>query len=323
MRPAPARQPKTRPDQQPRPSKATVRMNLSATILITTKDRKSELLRALESSVMQLAVTEVLLFDDGSSDGTSEMVRRRFPMVRCERSERSLGIVGARNRGVALATGLVVITIDDDCVFQSPYTVQRTLEDFGNPRVGAVAIPHINVNSSSRIHSSPPSQDRVFVVPEFSSGASAVRRDLFLALGGFNPALWRQGEEADLCTRMLDAGFVTRCGSADPILHYESPNRNQEVIQGHRMRSNLIYCWHNVPAPYVPAHMAGTIWKTMASGFSQGLYRASFEGLLAGVKAITASTQRREPVSIRAYKLMRRLRHKGPLPLELIEPSLP
>jgi glycosyltransferase involved in cell wall biosynthesis len=95
-------------------------MHYTATLLISTKDRKEELRCALESALTQTDVSEILVFDDGSSDGTGEMVRTQFASVRYERSERSLGIVAARNSAIRLARGSVVITIDDDCVFQSP-----------------------------------------------------------------------------------------------------------------------------------------------------------------------------------------------------------
>ena len=35
-----------------------------------------------------------------------------------------------------------------------------------------------------------------------------------------------QGEESDLCIRMLAAGYVVRLGSSDPIHHFESPKRS-------------------------------------------------------------------------------------------------
>lgn len=132
---------------------------LTATILITTKDRKEELKRAVESALRQKDVCEVLVFDDGSADGTRELITTHFPSVKFERADKSLGIIGARNRAMRLATGSVVITIDDDCVFQSVDTVRDTLNYFKDHRIGAVAIPHINVLSSATVYSSAPSLD--------------------------------------------------------------------------------------------------------------------------------------------------------------------
>jgi glycosyltransferase involved in cell wall biosynthesis len=46
-----------------------------ATVVITTKDRKGELRTAVQSAVEQTADPEVLVLDDGSTDGTAEMAR--------------------------------------------------------------------------------------------------------------------------------------------------------------------------------------------------------------------------------------------------------
>src|ERR1035438_2571852 len=73
-------------------------MTATTSIIITTKNRRDELRRAVQSAVEQVGCTEVLIFDDGSSDGTSELIEREFPTVRLKRVEQSLGIVSARNR---------------------------------------------------------------------------------------------------------------------------------------------------------------------------------------------------------------------------------
>src|SRR5438034_4863248 len=111
-----------------------------ASIVITTKNRQEELLLAICSAFSQSIPVEVLVMDDGSTDGTAEMIRTRFPSVRLERSERSIGYVVQRNRAARLAIADIIFSIDDDATFTSPNTVAQTLTEFGHPRVGAVAI---------------------------------------------------------------------------------------------------------------------------------------------------------------------------------------
>jgi glycosyltransferase involved in cell wall biosynthesis len=292
------------------------------TVLITTKDRKEELRQALASALTQNAVNEILVFDDGSTDGTSELVRNEFRSVRLERSERPLGIIAARNRAIEMATGSVVITIDDDCIFQSPDTVAATLKDFHGPEVGAVAIPHINVNQSTIVHSQAPRSDRVYAISEFSGGASAIRRDLFLALGGYNTALWRQCEEYDFCTRLLGHGYVTRCGSADPILHYESPARNKAEILFHGARGNILYAWCNVPLWALIPHAVISAALSLFHAFRMRDLKSATMGLASAVSAIVSRRAIRTPVTSRVYRTIRRLRRSGPIELVALVPSL-
>src|SRR5688572_20321271 len=75
----------------------------SATVVITTKNRKEELRTAIRSALDQTARPQVLVIDDGSSDGTSEMVRSEFRDVTLHRYEQSNGLIVQRNNGAKLA----------------------------------------------------------------------------------------------------------------------------------------------------------------------------------------------------------------------------
>jgi len=297
-------------------------MTTTTSIVITTKNRRDELRRAVRSAVEQLGCTDVLVFDDGSSDGTSEMIRREFPSVRIERVTQSLGIVNARNRAIGEAKGQIVFTIDDDCVFSSPDTVIRTVGDFDSPNVGAVAIPHINVNKVPVVVPPLLPAHRSYVVSEFAGGANAVRREVFQALGGYRKDIWRQGEEYDFCTRLLSCGWVTRAGTAPPIDHFESPIRDVASIHFHKVRSHVLYAWWNVPGIYLPVHMCATIAKTILDAARHGHLSAGLCGLHAGFCTIL-STGGRRPVSKKAYRLMRQLRKRGISPYSDIAQVLP
>src|SRR5271170_7046039 len=91
-----------------------------ATVIITTKNRKDDLRKAVASALTQDARPRVLVIDDGSTDGTSEMIRGEFPTVQLERAEQSRGLIVQRNRGAALAQTPLIVSIDDDAVFSTP-----------------------------------------------------------------------------------------------------------------------------------------------------------------------------------------------------------
>src|SRR5579859_1637302 len=95
----------------------------SATVVITTKNRKLELRNAVGSALSQSARPQVIVMDDGSTDGTRQMVEREFPKARLEYSESSLGYIHQRNRAAKLATTEFLFSLDDDAVFSSPRVV--------------------------------------------------------------------------------------------------------------------------------------------------------------------------------------------------------
>lgn len=304
-------------------------MHYDATVVIVTKDRKDELRQAVESALSQEGRIEVLVIDDGSSDGTAEMIREEYPAVRLERVDRSRGYIVHRNRAAELARAPVIVSIDDDAAFSSLETIRVTLADLDHPRVGAVSIPSMDVNKpgapwyGTRYGMVPPDRDGVWVVPAYRGTAYAVRRELFRELGGYQESFFHQGEERDFCLRLLNAGFVTRFGSASPIHHYESPKRDQSRVITYGSRNNMLFAWYNVPMPYLLVHLPVTTAKSLFCHMKKGYTRASVRGLLRGVNMILKQVSHRRPVSRLAYRASRHLKRRGSARLEAIESRLP
>lgn len=83
---------------------------------------------------------EVIVVDDGSTDGTGDEVERAFaadPRVRLIRQENG-GKASALNNGIGYAAGEVLVCLDADTQF-TPDTLPRLVRHFQNPGVGAVA----------------------------------------------------------------------------------------------------------------------------------------------------------------------------------------
>src|ERR1700722_4781411 len=177
---------------------------MEATVVITTRNRCPDLRKAVASALMQTARPEVMVIDDGSTDGTSNVITREFPSVRLHRSEQSLGLIVQRNRAARLATGDILFSLDDDAVFSTPTVVETTLREFDHPRVGAVAIPFVEVNRGSLVLQKAPSPEEVYARYDFIGTAHALRRDVFLRLSGYREILFHQGEEEDYCIRMIN-----------------------------------------------------------------------------------------------------------------------
>jgi glycosyltransferase involved in cell wall biosynthesis len=292
-------------------------------VVIVTRDRTELVLHAIETTLRQSVQPEIVVVDDGSIDGTAEIVRQEFPQVALFRTPESRGSVAQRTHAAGIARGKIVVSIDDDVAFQSDETLEHTRTEFDHPRIGAVAIPYVEAHEAPRVRQLAPSIGGPYATFRFAGGAHAVRRDLFLWLGGFRSDLVQQGEEADFCLRMLAAGYVTRLGSAPALLHELAPPYDTRRIAYYGRRNDVLYAWRNVPMPY----LAGRALKVAARSVEVALRlrepRASLSGTVAGVRSAVHERHLRSPVSREVYGLARRLKSRAAVPLSEIEPLLP
>lgn len=299
-------------------------MTVSATVAIATRDRDQELVNLLKSLRLQTADLEVLVLDDGESDVTRDMLARDFPEAKYFRLGSNKGPTFQRNRGIELASHDIVFPLDDDTTLPSPRTIEQTLQEFDNPAVAAVAIPFINVLQDEIVRHKPPSEDGDFVLHAFVGASNAVRKDVYLGIGGYREHFFYAGEEGDLCLRFMENGYFTKAGNADPIHHFESPRRNSKMSAKCGRRNDLITVWHNAPLPWV----APSIFMTSINGFIFGagtkLKTHHWAGLLEGYKMILSGKYPRSPVDADVYSIFRKLKKRQTaVPVEEVLPFLP
>lgn len=144
---------------------------------------------------------EVVVVDDGSIDGTSEVVRS-FPDVRYVHQENA-GPAAARNRAFIEARGELVAVLDSDDLM-APGRI-RSQADYlrTHPDVGAVLGRQEWIGAPDSLP-----RDAVYGDPNGIpvGGAAMFRRSVLERLGGYD-ASFVQGEDTDLLIRMRELGI--------------------------------------------------------------------------------------------------------------------
>jgi glycosyltransferase involved in cell wall biosynthesis len=110
------------------------------TVVIPTRDRWDLLSRhGLRSALGQEDVeVEVIVVDDGSTDGSAEIAETFGEPVRCIR-QANTGVAGARNRGLSEATGEFIAFLDDDDLWPREKLRIQVAALGANPDVGIVS----------------------------------------------------------------------------------------------------------------------------------------------------------------------------------------
>jgi glycosyltransferase involved in cell wall biosynthesis len=97
---------------------------IKASIIIPTYNRKDNLVRILESLKDQTASPgdfEVIVVDDGSTDDSSAVAGLAFPFSLRYLRQANLGSAAARNAGAELASGDLLIFLDDDMIVEKGF----------------------------------------------------------------------------------------------------------------------------------------------------------------------------------------------------------
>lgn len=237
------------------------------TVVVITHDRRDELDRTLVRLGALHERPRVIVADNASRDGTAGMVRERHPAVDLLAFDRNLGAV-ARNVAARRAATPYVAFCDDDTWYE-PGALARAadlLDD--HPRL-AVVNAAIIVEPDGRLDDicaemrrSPLDRDPGLPghpLLSFLAGVSVVRRDAFLAAGGFSERLWLGGEEELLACDLARAGWRMAYVPEVVARHRASPARDRPLRRRHGIRNTLWFTWLRRPLPSAIARTARLI----------------------------------------------------------------
>jgi len=208
----------------------------AVSVIIPTRNRAA-FLEAAVASVRQQTFRdwELIVVDDGSRDGTGEVVRRLSDRrVRALRFEASRGAAAARNAGLSRATGAFVAFLDDDDEWL-PSKLERQIGLFlrSSPEVGLVygSYPVVDRKSGQQLRRKVAEErgdlSRGLLRRNFVGGMSSVvvRREGLDRVGGFDETL-ATFEDYDLFIR-LSRHYLFDFIAEDVLKYYVHSSDNQ------------------------------------------------------------------------------------------------
>ena len=183
------------------------------TVYIPAYNAAGFLAGAIESLLAQtLPPDQIFVVDDGSRDQSAE-IASRYPQVTLLRHERNLGLAAARNTAFRAARNELVASLDADCIADPDWLV-RLVTQLDDPHVVGVG-GHLTegvqlslADRWRRAHMPQEWGDAFLRNPKFLFGCNNLfRRSTVLNAGGYDESMRTNGEDCDLCRRLMLNGY--------------------------------------------------------------------------------------------------------------------
>ncbi len=238
-----------------------------------TRGLLAECLESIEQTVTGMRF-EVLVVDNGSTDGSAEMVRQAFPHVRLIVNRENAGFVRANNQAIPLCQGRYLLLLNSDARLL-PGAVTETLRCMAEqPRAGVVGLRLLNGDGSFQASYTPfPTLWREFLIlsglgrllvrrsfpsygPRIEQGAQPVdgyvegaylllRREAVEQVGALDEHIVMYAEEVDWCYRFRQAGWEVWYLPQATVVHHggQSSKRRRSRMEAELYRSR-VYFFH-------------------------------------------------------------------------------
>ena len=225
---------------------ATQKTGVAVSTIIVNHERRDLLAICLESLERALRAvsedTELIVVDNGSGDGSAQLVRDRFPDVKVVALERNEGFAGGVQRGIDAAQGEWIAVFNNDTTVD-PDAVAVMLEAARmHPRVGAVAAQMRFADRRHVLNSAGLELDRLGIAADrlvgtrvddhepsmpyevfgATGGAALFKREMLDQVGGFDESFFAFFEDADLAWRAHGHGWRALYAPEAVVYHHHS-----------------------------------------------------------------------------------------------------
>lgn len=278
------------------------------TIVIPNYNGISFLDACLRSVSKQTGVSaEILVVDNGSTDGSQDFVRKHFPEVRLFCLKQNYGFCGAVNKGIEKAGSPYVILLNNDTEVRPDFAKKLLDAMKDDPQRFSCAAKMIQYQNRSILDNagdfycalgwgiargkgkplnSYPSAGRIF---SSCAGAAIYRRDLVRRLGGFDEAHFAYLEDMDISWRAKIHGFYNWYVPEAEVFHIGSAtsgSRYNHFKVVHSAGNNVYIIYKNMPFLQIllnlPFLLVGFLVKYLFF-VRKGLGKDYREGLLRGI----------------------------------------
>lgn len=208
---------------------------------------------------------EVWVVDNGSIDGSVEMIRQLFPEVHLIENRENLGFTRANNQAIQLSRGRFILLLNSDALLM-PNTIQKMMDVMiSDPSIGIAGAYLIYPDGRRQVShrplptfwsevyslfgldklSKPKGNQQEYEETGTVSGACMlIRKTLLNEIGLLDEAYFMFNEEVDLCNRCHNAGLKVVCVYSATAIHAEGGSTGQTVQRVVRLYSSKLHYFY-------------------------------------------------------------------------------
>jgi GT2 family glycosyltransferase len=281
-------------------------------VVVITRNRVSELTTTLSKLADLPERPHVVVVDNGSSDDTVAMVERDHPGITLVRLADNRG-GAARNVGAARLTTPYLAFCDDDSWWDPGALAGGADLLERDPRIAAVCGrvlvgPQQRLDPTSAVMARSPLEPRPGQpgprLIGFVAAATIIRRQLFLAKGGFPEPYGVGGEEEPLVLDLLADGWDVCYAPELVVHHHPSIQRDVPGRRAGELRNRLWTAWSRYPA-------SAALRATLQLGAPSLGDRDRRHGLAQALRGLPWCLRRRQPLAPAEMALLETVRRTG------------
>lgn len=250
-------------------------MDLSIIILsYNTKKLLEDCLDSVFPETPSRYTREVFVSDNGSTDGSQEMVKTKFPQVKLIENNANLGFSKGNNVAIRQATGKYILLLNSDTVVQPDAFDAMVRKAESDPQIGVVG-PKVllasgELDPSARRHFPNPANAflRLFGLKKFSNynitapigeemevdavtgACMLVPKTVIDKVGMLDEDYFFYGEDLDWCFRIKEAGYKVVYYPAAEITHLKSASSRNipfKIVKVAYSAMKIFYRKHYAP----------------------------------------------------------------------------
>lgn len=255
---------------------------------------------------------EVFVVDNNSVDGSVEMVKTKFPSVKCIANNENLGFSKANNQAIKLAKGEYILLLNPDTVLEE--NTLKTCCDFldSHPDGGGLGVKMLDGKGNflpeskrglprpsvafykifglstlfpkskrfSQYHLGHLSKDKNHEVDVLSGAFMMLRKSVLDQIGLLDENFFMYGEDIDLSYRITQANYKNYYLADTSIIHYKGESTKKSSI-------NYVFVFYRAMAIFAKKHFSSKNAKTFGTLINLAIYlRASLAVLTRTIKHI-------------------------------------